>query len=473
MDVLEYVMSDIKFSVVIPTRERPATLRHCLRTCLNQNFDDYEVIVSDNGSIAATREVVDEAASPKVRYVKTPEPLSLASSWEFAVSHARGEYVLVIGDDDGLLPHGLYELDKLTRETRQKVIRWDAAFYTWPNIALAGEGDYLRIPHGAEKTEIDSADAIQSVISFKQFYTILPMIYNSAIHKDVLAAIRSKTGRLFANRYADVYSGFSTAHVAGKYLSLDMPMSISGQSSASTGVAVFFFRNRSTVDRDFRDLSDRENLRENSQIPELSIFPHTAVADSFLDAKRLLFPHQDQLVLDQRLFIGLCMRNLRVESMEEWKAALELLRNTMSKERGDLEWYDEQISRLEYRPTEPFHMRPERLGFDEQYLHLDAAAFGVRDITGAAELCDRILNYRQYGLPHKQPSDAATRVLKLQQTCEGLQQICDDRMIVINKLARRVDDLEKRFVVRRFVKSILAKIQGLTKPFGSMASRSH
>src|SRR5580698_6500214 len=98
MDVLEYVMSDIKFSVVIPTRERPATLRHCLRTCLNQNFDDYEVIVSDNGSIAATREVVDEAASPKVRYVKTPEPLSLASSWEFAVSHAWGEYVLLIGD---------------------------------------------------------------------------------------------------------------------------------------------------------------------------------------------------------------------------------------------------------------------------------------------------------------------------------------------------------------------------------------
>ena len=43
-------MNHIKFSVVIPTRERAETLQHCLRTCLVQNFDDYEVVVSDNGS---------------------------------------------------------------------------------------------------------------------------------------------------------------------------------------------------------------------------------------------------------------------------------------------------------------------------------------------------------------------------------------------------------------------------------------
>lgn len=456
----------IKFSVVIPTREREATLRHCLRTCLDQACDDYEVIVSDNNSSPATRAVVDELASPRIRYFRTPHSLSLASSWDFAVSHARGEYVLLIGDDDGLLPHSLAELDKLTRESNQKVIRWDPAFYTWPNCALAGEGDYLRIPLGVEKAEIDSTTAIENVIRFRQLYTLLPMIYNSAVHKDVLAAIRTRAGRLFSNRYADVYSGFSIAHVAGRFLSLDVPLSISGQSGASTGVAVFFFRDRSAIDREFRDLSGREGLRENNRVPDLSIFPYTAVADSFLDAKRLLFPDADNLVLDQRQFIGLCAQALRVANAEDWQLGLTALRKTMAGESGGFEWFDREIASQAYQPKEPFRLRPERLGFDGQHMHLNAAAFGVRDIAGAAELCDRILNYRQYGTPPYHESNAVAIQLEL-------QKICDERMVVIEKLDHRVKELEQRFVVRRFVKSILEKLRALTKPFGSLTSRSH
>jgi glycosyltransferase involved in cell wall biosynthesis len=151
-------MTAPKFSVVIPTRERADTLRFALRTCIDQTFDDYEIVVSDNYSSPATRAVVDEAASPKVRYFRTPEPLAMSRNWEFAVERARGEYVLVIGDDDGLLPTGLAELDALTRDRAPKAVRWDCAFYTWPSIALAGQGDYLRVPLGTEVRERDGID---------------------------------------------------------------------------------------------------------------------------------------------------------------------------------------------------------------------------------------------------------------------------------------------------------------------------
>jgi glycosyltransferase involved in cell wall biosynthesis len=458
--------NDIKFSVVIPTRERAATLRHCLRTCLDQTFDDFEVIVSDNDSSPETRAVVDEIASPKIRYYRTPRALSLASSWDFAVSHARGEYVLLIGDDDGLLPHGLAELDKLIRESGQKVIRWDPAFYTWPNCALVGEGDYLRIPFGTAATEIDATTAIENAISFKQLYSTLPMIYNSAVHKDILATIRAKTGRLFSNRFADVYSGFSIAHVAGRFLSTDIPMSVSGQSSASTGVAVFFFRDRSSIDREFRDLNDGEKLRENNQIPDLSIFPYTAVADSFLDAKRLLFPNEDKLILDQKKFIKLCAQNLRVGSTEEWQTGLATLRRTMAEESGGFEWFDKEIAPLEYSPLEPFRLRPKRLGFDGHHLHLDTAMFGIRDVAGAAELCDRILNYRRYGSPDYDPTRSSEVEV-------ALQRVCDERLAVIELLSQRILKLEKRFTFQRLAKAIQSKLKGLLKPFGSRTAPSH
>ena len=36
------------FSVVIPTRNRASLLRYALQTALDQDFDDYEIVVSDN-----------------------------------------------------------------------------------------------------------------------------------------------------------------------------------------------------------------------------------------------------------------------------------------------------------------------------------------------------------------------------------------------------------------------------------------
>src|SRR5204863_7515060 len=100
---------------VIPTRERAETLQYSLRTCVEQGFDDYEIVVCDNCSSPATREVVEACTSPRVRYVRADRPLAMSANWELAVSHARGEYVTVLGDDDGLMPYALRELDALAR----------------------------------------------------------------------------------------------------------------------------------------------------------------------------------------------------------------------------------------------------------------------------------------------------------------------------------------------------------------------
>ena len=37
-------MTSPRFSVVVPTRDRASTLAYTLRTCLEQEFDDYEVV---------------------------------------------------------------------------------------------------------------------------------------------------------------------------------------------------------------------------------------------------------------------------------------------------------------------------------------------------------------------------------------------------------------------------------------------
>jgi Glycosyl transferase family 2 len=404
-------MDTPRFSVVIPTRERAPTLRYCLRTCLDQDFDDYEIVVCDNCGSPATREVVDEAASPRIRYLRSPEVLSMSSNWDLAVAQARGDYVLVLGDDDGLLRHALREVDGLIRHTGARAVRWAAVHYTWPNIALAGQANALRIPLSRQVRTVEGCSAIADAIAFRVGYATLPMLYNAAVHRDLLAALREKAGRLFPSLYPDVYSGFALAWLAGSYLSVELPMMVAGSSGGSYGVATLFLRGRSPLDCEYRSLNARERLLTHPWVPDLAGFPHVPVADSFLLAKQLLFPDEKSLQLDRRMFATACVRGIRADGDVEWRAALAQISQTLADDLPAQQWFDSTFGDHPFTPAPPFQIRSPHLGFDGDCLHLDAQGFGVADVYGAVQLCQNILGTTggpiRYGLQSHSVLEAA------------------------------------------------------------------
>ncbi len=446
-------MAAVKFSVVIPTRERAATLKHALRTCLNQNFDDYEIVVSDNDSSPPTRAVVDQAASPKVRYVRTPGPLAMSSNWDFGVSHAHGEYVLLIGDDDGLLPHALAELDKLTREQPAKVIRWEPVYYTWPSFAVPGQADYLRVPLGRGLRELDGMTVIESVIGFRNFYTALPMFYNSVVHRSVIDELKAKTGRVFPHPVPDVYSGFAVAAVAGKFLSTDVPMSVAGQSGASNGIAVLFNRGRTGIDKEFRELNAKEGLLPDPRVPDLPSFPHVPVADSFAFAKKKLFP-DSPIDIDRKEFVAGCVANLRVATAAEWKEALRLLRESLADDPGTRLWFDSELAWTPFREPQPPKLRAERLGYDGEYLHLNAAAFGVTDVASVAELCEQLLHCQREGAQFAGPllQELRRALTDRAGIIAEMRRECDLRLEKIQELDARLRTALRGGPVKRFAR---------------------
>ncbi len=60
-------MNSPKLTVIIPTRERADTLFHTLRTVLEQEYENLEIIVSDNASIDNTRQVVSQFTDVRLR----------------------------------------------------------------------------------------------------------------------------------------------------------------------------------------------------------------------------------------------------------------------------------------------------------------------------------------------------------------------------------------------------------------------
>jgi hypothetical protein len=227
------------FTVLIPTRERCDTLTHTLHTCVIQGHDDLEILVSDNFSQDGTREVVESYKDPRIRYVNTGKRLSMTENFEFALSHVPPKgYVICVGDDDGLLPNGIRDVNAVIVETGARVLRWDSAFYRWPVVGYR-DTNQLFIPSlGSRLTTRNSATTIQNVLSFKASYASLPLLYmRSAIEYDVIRRIKDLSGRFYHSMAPDVYSGFAIAGSVDSFMNSERPYVIGGSSHHSIGAS--------------------------------------------------------------------------------------------------------------------------------------------------------------------------------------------------------------------------------------------
>jgi glycosyltransferase involved in cell wall biosynthesis len=381
-------MPSPRFSVVIPTRERADTLQHTLRTCLEQDFDDYEVIVCDNCSSPATRGVVEASRSQRVRYFRSDRPLAMSASWELAVSRARGEYVTVLGDDDGLMPYALRELDALARRHGSAAIHWHRGLYTWPTMAVAADANLLRLPLDRWVAEHDGRARIASAIRFETVPDTLPMIYNAVIRRDLIERHRLEAGPLFPNLYPDVYSGFAFAYLAGKYLSVGIPMNLAGLSGKSNGVSFLQIREENPIRAEFLRLHAEAGFAPHPTVPDLRLLP-IHCADSFQFAKDRLFPNDNGLVLDRRAMAARYLGSITDADPAVRAAARLAIRDSLADRPDLIDWFD---GLADPPPCAEFRMRGgQPMGFNGIDLHLDGTAFGLRTIHDAVRLAANML----------------------------------------------------------------------------------
>ncbi len=89
-------------SVVIPTCNRSGYLRETLQSVLRQDYENLEILVSDNASKDDTAALVTEMsrADPRIRYRRNLVRTPLISHFNQCIAEARGEYFVLLSDDD-------------------------------------------------------------------------------------------------------------------------------------------------------------------------------------------------------------------------------------------------------------------------------------------------------------------------------------------------------------------------------------
>lgn len=102
-------MRNPRVSVCIPTFNRAALLQRSIGSVLGQRFEDFELIVSDNGSSDDTERVAKSFSDDRLVYARNPSNLGIRGNWNRCLELARGEFVAILPDDDLMKPENLAE----------------------------------------------------------------------------------------------------------------------------------------------------------------------------------------------------------------------------------------------------------------------------------------------------------------------------------------------------------------------------
>ena len=116
-------------SVVIPTYNRADLLEEVLRSVLQQTYQDFEVIIVDDGSTDDTRERVAAFQSdPRVRYIYQ-ENRGLAGARNTGIRASQGDYIAFLDDDDIWLRDKLEkQMSLMTANDQADVVYCDFRF---------------------------------------------------------------------------------------------------------------------------------------------------------------------------------------------------------------------------------------------------------------------------------------------------------------------------------------------------------
>ncbi|MEM9508384.1 MAG: glycosyltransferase family A protein [Cyanobacteria bacterium P01_E01_bin.35] len=105
----------VKVSVIIPAYNGDRYLAAAIDSVLEQNFQNYEIIVVDDGSTDNTPQIAQQYGNA-IQYLSQANQ-GVAASRNLGLATARGEYIAFLDQDDVFLPHKLSsQVDLLERD---------------------------------------------------------------------------------------------------------------------------------------------------------------------------------------------------------------------------------------------------------------------------------------------------------------------------------------------------------------------
>lgn len=227
-------MNDL-LSLIIPTKNRSFYCMYAIKQILALKLPEIEICIQDNSDTDDLRREIESLKSDQVVYNYHAGILSFVDNFSEAVSISHGEYVCMIGDDDGILPNIVEYVEKAKKNNYDAIIPGLDYVYFWPSQEPIEEDinkGRLDILHSRRRERIvDTNKAIKRLLSnASQEYTCLdiPRLYHGIVKRSVLDRVKDKTGYFFGGLTPDMYMAAVLSLECGTVLKTTESFTISG-----------------------------------------------------------------------------------------------------------------------------------------------------------------------------------------------------------------------------------------------------
>jgi hypothetical protein len=231
----------VLLSIVMPTRNRPDTADVCVRSLLEMNGADFEVVVRDCSDDDALEIRLRDVDDSRLIYERA-SATNMTDNWNKAFWLSSGQYLSFIGDDDGFLPwtlelvRALHAITPFTHLGSPEVVQ-----YSWPGFPdrkLESSVQYNVAQFPAVVTPARGEDAIRLLLdpakmasSSKSIYH-LPSLYYGVVSRKTVNSI-CIDGSPFHTKVPDWFTMTMLSASVAEYYLASVPLFIIGRSGRS------------------------------------------------------------------------------------------------------------------------------------------------------------------------------------------------------------------------------------------------
>lgn len=316
-------------SIAVPTKNRYDCLKVLIELFTKVHISqDIELVISDNSDDNTEFvEYLNSLSDKRIIYTYTKESISVCDNCDKAILASSGEYVNLIGDDDGNQREiidvarymKLHDIDSLNCYRCQ---------YRWPGLksmVLKSDGCLKTRRFKGTLVFVDPVKELRKVLKSGacSTYGKLPCVYNGIIKRKVLDKIFDKTGTFFPGPSPDMSNAVALSLVSKTHLWLDYPISWAGKSAKSAGGLGAQHKHSNRIDQVPwlpRDAAKKWDVRLPFYWTVTTVWAESAI-------KSLLRMNREDLIND--LSFGNIYGNYIAATPNKWKDVKSLLNGNL------------------------------------------------------------------------------------------------------------------------------------------------
>ncbi len=162
-------------SVIIPVYNVEKYLKECIDSVLCQTYENYEIILVDDGSTDMSGKICDEYAEKHDRItVIHKENGGLSDARNTGLSLAKGEYIYFLDSDDYIIPEAFKELVSVIEKENSNFVFFDAKSFEDGSNSYNIEQRYIR------KKEYETAKGekvLSDLFNNQEYHSSVPLCF--------------------------------------------------------------------------------------------------------------------------------------------------------------------------------------------------------------------------------------------------------------------------------------------------------